>query len=325
VSWQNALQSGFKDPRALLRYLELDEGLASTDADADFKTRVPLSFAKRMEKGNRDCPLLRQVLPIQEESLEAADYLTDPLQEKKKNPIPGLLHKYHGRVLVMLAVSCAVNCRYCFRRHFPYDENQIGSRDWQPVFDYLLAHPDVHEVILSGGDPMMLSNAHLSRFIEAIETISSVKTLRIHTRLPVVIPDRIDEGFLKLLDKTRLKKVMVLHINHVNELCRALSLSVEALRDKKVQVLNQSVLLKGVNDDASSLIALSHGLFETGIMPYYLHLLDKVQGAKHFEVDEKKIAILYEEMQKALPGYLVPKLVSESPDVAYKVNYSHEF
>lgn len=319
MSWQSALQSGFKTPEALLQYLNLDTQLAALAAHHQFKTRVPLSYAKRMRQGDKNCPLLRQVLPIHEECVEVPEFVLDPLQEKQKNPTPGILHKYHGRVLVMLSISCAINCRYCFRRHFPYEENQVAKRDWQSILDYLVAHQEVHEVILSGGDPLMLSHAHLTDFIERLEQIKTVKTIRFHTRLPVVIPERIDKAFLGLIEKTRFQYVMVLHINHANELCDDIRLLVEALKQRQVSVLNQSVLLKGVNDNEEALIGLSHALFEHGILPYYLHLLDKVTGTAHFDVKQTRAQELFQAMQEALPGYLVPKLVRESPDRAYKV------
>lgn len=319
MSWQSALQSGFKTPETLLQYLQIETSVGSAKAHQSFKTRVPLSYAKRMRKGDKSCPLLKQVLPLDVECIETTDFVLDPLQEKKQNPTPGILHKYHGRVLVMLAVSCAVNCRYCFRRHFPYQDNQVSQKEWDAIFEYLRTHPDVHEVILSGGDPLMLPTMQLARFLQQLETIKTVKTVRFHTRLPVVIPSRLDEAFMSLMADTRLNKVMVLHINHVNELCDELSKGVALLRSHQVSVLNQSVLLKGVNDSADSLICLSHGLFDAGILPYYLHMLDRVKGTRHFEVDERRALSLYDAMQKALPGYLVPKLVRELPTVGHKV------
>lgn len=311
MTWQHELQGGFHSPRTLLNFLELDEKGFSIAADKQFQTRVPLSFAKRMIKGNSNCPLLRQVLPIADEELETEGFSLDPLSEREFNATPGMLHKYHGRVLVMLATSCAINCRYCFRRHFPYQDNRVGRRQWLEILDYIATREDIHEVILSGGDPLMHSNHKLREFLERLTEIKHVETVRFHTRLPVVIPSRIDDDFIKLLASSRLKAVMVYHINHHQELCDEIKLGVDALRRHQVVVLNQAVLLSGVNDSEDVLVNLSHALWRHGILPYYLHLLDKTQHTSHFEIKKEKALLLFKAMQSKLPGYLVPKLVRE--------------
>ncbi len=313
MTWQDELKQGFFSPDELLDFLDIEHEAYSNLVHQLFRTRVPLSFAKRMQKGNRDCPLLKQVLPTVLEEFDSPNFSLDPLNEKAFNKHTGILHKYFGRALVLLSTSCAVNCRYCFRRHFPYQDNRLSTKHWQQIIDYILLDQDIHEVILSGGDPLMLTNKKLQHFIYMLETIPHVTTLRIHTRLPVVIPSRIDNGFIEMMVKMRLNVVMVYHINHEKELCEEIKSGVEALRGSGVLILNQSVLLKGVNDKPSELISLSHALWRHGILPYYLHLLDKTQNTAHFDVDDITALELHEAMKSRLPGYLVPKLVREEP------------
>ncbi len=313
MTWQDELQRGFQTPEALLDFLAIDTAGHSLSAHQAFKTRVPLSFAKRMQKGNRDCPLLRQVLPVIDEEKESAGFSADPLAEQAANTKPGILHKYHARVLVMLATSCAVNCRYCFRRHFAYQDNRLSTRQWAGIIEYLQQRKEVNEVILSGGDPLMLSNNLLKKFLKELAVVKHIETLRIHTRLPVVIPSRVDDELIRLLSETRFNTVLVYHSNHANELCDDIKVRVEKLRENQMTVLNQSVLLKGVNDSVCALTGLSQSLWAHGIVPYYLHLLDKTQNTAHFEVESHKALALFESMKTMLPGYLLPKLVREEP------------
>jgi len=317
-TWQQAIQAGFSDPKALLDFLSIPEESIALSLNQPFATKVPRSFAEQMEKGNPHCPLLRQVLPLAEEERSTKGFTHDPLAEANANPVKGLLHKYHGRVLLLFASQCAVNCRYCFRRHFPYADNRVARREWDTWIDYIDANESIHEVILSGGDPLMASNDSLALFIAAIETIPHVKTLRIHTRLPIVVPSRMDEGLVSLMAKTRLNVVMVYHCNHANELVPEIASGVSALKANGVTVLNQAVLLAGVNDDALTLTNLSHDLFHHGILPYYLHMLDSVSGASHFLVEEEIALNLFKVMQESLPGYLVPRLVREVAGMAHK-------
>lgn len=319
-SWQKVLANGFSSAKALLEFLNIPDfsNHSSELAERVFKTRVPIGFAERMEKGNIHDPLLRQVLAIDDELQKNSIYVTDPLLEKTRNALPGLIHKYHNRVLLVVTGACAVNCRYCFRRHFPYAENNPGRQGWQEALRYIESQPQVDEVILSGGDPLLAKDELLFSLIESISQISTVKTVRFHTRIPIVLPERIDSSFVKNLSRISLKKIMVLHSNHPNELNKAVLNACNDLRDSGCVLLNQSVLLAGVNDDADTLVELSHRLFDFGIMPYYLHLLDKVSGAAHFDMPDEKSLSIFKQLQSRVSGYLVPRLVREEAGIAYK-------
>jgi EF-P beta-lysylation protein EpmB len=312
LSWQKILATGFSTVTELLRFLEIP--VASVDslaAEQQFATRVPRGFAHRMQKGNLTDPLLLQVLASAEELLPVAGFVQDPLQEEKTNIQKGLVHKYSGRVLLTVTGVCAVNCRYCFRRHFPYQENNLGRAGWDGVLQYIADDSSIHEVILSGGDPLLASDSTLQGLIRALENIPHVHTLRIHSRVPVVLPERIQTQLCDMLAHSRLNIVVVLHVNHANELNDDVYEACARLRAVQCHLLNQSVLLKGVNDSDDALVALSERLFVFGILPYYLHLLDKVQGAAHFEVEEPQAKQLFQALQQRLPGYLVPRLVRE--------------
>jgi len=310
-TWQNQLLQGFSTPAQLLDYLELPSDFGSTKANQQFVTRVPRRFVDKMEKGNRHDPLLLQVLPQQIELDSKPGFSPDPLVERAANPTPGILHKYHGRVLLTLSGACAVNCRYCFRRHFPYQDNALGNKKLTQALDYIRQDSSIREVILSGGDPLMVKNKALSVLLANLEVIPHVTTLRIHSRIPIVLPERIDTDFLAILDGCHLEKVMVVHCNHAQELDEVVANCCKQLKQHGVHVLNQSVLLKGVNDAVDTLVDLSRALFRCGILPYYLHLLDKVDGAAHFDVDSQRAISLHRAMLERLPGYLVPKLVTE--------------
>lgn len=317
--WQQILATGFSNAADLLDFLELPRDAGSVEAEQLFATRVPRGFAARMEKGNRSDPLLLQVLSQVSELETHSAFTQDPLAEKQANPLTGLIHKYHGRVLLTVTGTCAVNCRYCFRRHFPYQENNPGRQGWLRVLDYIRADTSIHEVIFSGGDPLLATDKTLDFLIRALESIPHVTTLRIHTRVPVVLPERITPVFCQLLQQSRLSVVVVLHINHPQELNHEVKNMCDALRRQGCYLLNQSVLLKDVNNFSEVLIALSHQLFAYGIMPYYLHLLDKVQGAAHFDVTEEEAKRLHQALFECLPGYLVPRLVREVPLARHKV------
>lgn len=309
--WQKKLAQGFTTAHELLDFLQLPLALAEDLAEHSFKTRVPRGFAARMQQGNRNDPLLLQVLAVARELAMVEGFVTDPLVEAEANPIQGLIHKYHGRVLLTVTGACAVHCRYCFRRHFPYEENNPGRKGWQQVLDYIAKDPNIHEVILSGGDPLLASDTVLSELVALLETVPHLRTLRIHSRIPVVLPERINEGLLAMLRATRLHTVIVLHCNHAQELDHSVLVACKALRDAGSHLLNQSVLLKGVNDSAPVLATLSQRLFEFGVLPYYLHLLDKVQGAAHFDVSLEDALDIFKSLQCLLPGYLVPRLAKE--------------
>lgn len=317
-SWQQQLTEAITDPVVLCEILQLDKSIIANvqAAIAQFPLRVPQSFLSRIEKGNPNDPLLRQVLPLSAEMQPVEGYSLDPLNESAVNPARGLLHKYRRRVLLTLSGACAVHCRYCFRRHFPYGDNALGISQWQAALDYIAVHEDIDEVILSGGDPLVVKDTLLGKFIEKLEAISHLKTLRIHTRLPMVIPDRITDGLVYLLENTRLKSILVLHSNHVREWDEATQNAL--LKCRGLLVLNQSVLLKGVNDSVQDLCDLSLRLLDAHVLPYYLHLLDPVAGAAHFDVSEETAKRLVREMTNQLPGYLVPKLVREVPGMKAK-------
>jgi EF-P beta-lysylation protein EpmB len=318
-NWCLELANAISDPKLLLELLSLspDSLEISLKARAAFTQRVPMSFIQRMKKGDPNDPLLRQVLPVEDELKKADGFCADPLQEQE-NAIPGLLHKYKNRVLMILKSGCAVNCRYCFRRHFPYEANKGNKAVWQEAIDYIKKDPDIDEVILSGGDPLMAKDHELAWLLAKLEPISHLKTLRIHSRLPVVIPSRVTDELLGLLSATRLKVVLITHINHANEIDKALKEAMAKLGQAKVTLLNQSVLLLGVNDSVEALKALSHALFSAGILPYYLHLLDKVEGAAHFAISDEKARLLVRGLLKEVSGYLVPKLMKEEAGKASK-------
>lgn len=318
MTWQKELAQGFKNPYELLRYLDLspEKVNLSESAHKAFKTLVPRCFAEKIKPGDPHDPLLRQVLPISEEMQEFFDYIPDPLKEsadKQHRPLPGLLHKYSSRVLLTVTGGCAVNCRYCFRRHFDYESNRIRKNELANIVDYIQSRPEIHEVILSGGDPLLLNDDLLKDIITAIENIPTVQILRFHTRMPIVLPSRITPEFVALLKNTRLHTICVVHSNHPNELDKALREHLLLLRSSGTHLLNQSVLLKDVNDNVKTLCSLSYRLLDMGILPYYLHMLDKVQGAAHFDIEEKQALALHQGMREQLPGYLLPKLVREVP------------
>ncbi|MEP1447925.1 MAG: EF-P beta-lysylation protein EpmB [Paraglaciecola sp.] len=311
-NWQKELAMCFSDPVSLLNYLELPLETYKEDIKARqlFPMRVPRPFAAKMKKGDPLDPLFLQVFTNKREFHPTPGFSTDPLQEQN-NQQPGILHKYQNRLLLLVRGGCAVNCRYCFRRHFPYSDNHLNKREWQQALDYIACNPQIDEVIYSGGDPLMAKDDFLAWLTTEIENISHVKRLRIHTRLPVVIPSRITSELISWFTQSRLKPVMVLHINHANEIDNTLAVSMKKLKQAGVTLLNQAVLLKGINDTSDKQIDLNEALFDIGVMPYYLHVLDKVQGAEHFDLPDGSAIKLIRELIKRQPGYLVPKLVRE--------------
>ena len=313
-NWQSQLSDLITDPSELLSLLELSsEQLLSGAilASEKFKLRVPRAFVGKMNARNPLDPLLLQVLPHHLELEEHPEFVTDPLGEEAANQLPGVLHKYKSRFLLTLTGACAVHCRYCFRRHFPYQENLPKNEDWLNIKNYIEANPNINEIILSGGDPLTLSNRKLALWLERLSSLKQIQILRIHSRVPIVIPNRIDEQLISLLKNSRLRIVLVVHSNHASELDDFTCSKLLQLSDHHITVLNQAVLLKGVNDSAQTLIDLSYRLFEARVMPYYLHVLDKVKGAQHFDLESSKIDDIYRDVLANLPGYLVPKLVRE--------------
>ncbi len=319
--WQQQLAESITDPHELLSLLQLsaqdfpDCHLASKD----FQLRVTRAFAAKMQAGDRQDPLLLQVMANGIERDVVDGFNRDPVGDLAAMPVPGLLHKYLGRVLLVTTGACAVHCRYCFRRHFPYSDNQPGRNDWQAALDYIRQRDDIHEVILSGGDPLVLSDQKLGKLIQAIADIPQVRRLRIHTRLPVVLPDRISPELLSLLSQTRLNVCMVIHANHAREITAPESDALARLHGADITLLNQCVLLRGINDSLAAQIELNETLYQHKVLPYYLHLLDPVQGAAHFHVDATTATSLMGQLRCHLPGYMVPRLVVEIPGECSKI------
>lgn len=320
-NWQRLLKQVITNPAELWDRLELNPNLlpAAQRAAKLFPLRVPKGFVARMQKGNPADPLLQQILPLAAEERTTANFNRDPLQECAVNPIPGLLHKYHGRVLVTLTGACAINCRYCFRRHFPYADNRAGGGAWQKIVTYIASDISIREVIFSGGDPLLTPDHYLQHYANDLASIAHIKILRIHSRLPIVLPERVTPEFLEVFSSTRLQPILVTHSNHANELEDSVQQAIDRLRQRKISVLNQTVLLKGINDHPEVLMNLSQRLFECGILPYYLHLLDQVQGAAHFAVSRAKAKQLITALNERLPGYLVPKCVYEQAGAKSKL------
>lgn len=311
--WKKELANATTSAHDLLRRLNLETHLEAADLRPAFKCLATESYINKMQPGNINDPLLRQVLPLDKENdlqIQSAGSI-DPVGDVGAMTSPGLLHKYHGRALLISTGACAIHCRYCFRRHYPYQQSACSSDALDKALDYLQQHTEIDEIILSGGDPLILENTKLDQLIKRLETIEHLQTLRIHTRLPVVLPSRINTGLLQSLSSSRFDVVMVIHANHANELQQAEYSKLQLLHQAGVTLLNQSVLLKGINDDCETLITLSKRLFECKTLPYYLHMLDPVAGAMHFAIDKKAALKLRNEMERQLPGYLVPKLVQE--------------
>lgn len=312
-AWKRQLAEAYKSPQALGHALSLPTAWIRQHAPARelFPMLVPRHFASLMKAKDTRDPLLRQVWPHEQEYEYVQGFTQDPLGEANATQQSGLLHKYKSRVLIILRGGCAVNCRYCFRRHFPYAEHKFGTAEQAQLMGYLAAHQDVNEVILSGGDPLMADDDKIIQLMKQIETLPHITRLRIHSRLPVVIPDRLTSTLADALGSSRFKSILVLHANHGNELSIELKERLKYWRKAGIHLLNQSVLLKGINDDAATLTQLSEKLFELDILPYYLHQLDKVTGAAHFAVSDTEATLLIEHLQQELPGFLVPKLVRE--------------
>lgn len=311
--WLQQLLHVVTEPAELLQLLGLSEQqelLAGANARRLFPLRVPREFIRRMEIGNADDPLLKQVLTRQDEFIQVAGYSENPLDEQG-SVVPGLLHKYANRALLLVKTGCAINCRYCFRRHFPYQDHQGNKTNWQLAIDYIHQHTELDEIIFSGGDPLMAKDHELDWLIGELEAIPHIRRLRIHSRLITTIPARATTALCQRFTDSRLALLLVTHINHANEIDASVIAAMTKLKECGVTLLNQSVLLRGINDNAETLAALSNALFNAGILPYYLHVLDRVQGAAHFMVDDNQARELVRELLTKVSGYLVPKLTRE--------------
>jgi EF-P beta-lysylation protein EpmB len=320
ADWQKELSKAISNPAELLSQLGLSNKIPSLDKDKlkQFPLRVTQSYINKMRYADATDPLLRQVFPLIDEGVEAEGYTSDPVGDQFAVKSPGVLQKYQGRALLVTTGACAIHCRYCFRRHYPYGESNPLASQWQQTLTSLNDNKDINEVILSGGDPLSLTDTKLNTLIQNLEAIPHIKRLRIHTRLPLVLPARITHQLIATLNNCRFNVVMVIHANHANEIDDDVAQSIAALKQSGCELLNQTVLLQGINDDVESLVNLSEALSDIGVMPYYLHLLDRVQGAQHFDVAEEKGIELINSIRKKLPGYLVPRLVREQQGEASK-------
>lgn len=315
VAWRQALREAVRDPAELCRLLELPPSWVepARRAAERFGLFAPLGYVARMKLGDPADPLLRQVLPVGDELIDVPGFTADPVDDAAAKLVPGLLQKYAGRVLLVVTGACAVHCRYCFRRHYPYDESPKSLVNWEPALEAIAADATVEEVILSGGDPLTLVDDRLEPLVRRLEQIPHLRRLRVHTRLPIVLPERVCDSLLAWLSAvgTRLTPVCVVHANHANELDDAVAEALDRLRRAGVLLLNQSVLLRDVNDTVAAQADLSRRLADVGVVPYYLHQMDRVSGAAHFEVPETEGRALIESLRTALPGYLVPRYVRE--------------
>ena len=312
-SWQQELAAAITDPRELCELLELDPTLidGALASARDFALRVPRNFVAKMRKADPHDPLLLQVLPVLAERVVTEGFSRDPVGDLESRAAAGVLHKYEGRALVIATGACAVHCRYCFRRHFPYTSESALQSGWAEAIEAIAADTTISEVILSGGDPLSLNDRRLRQFTDRLLSLPHVRRLRLHTRYPIVLPSRIDHGLLNWLGSLPIQRVVVLHANHAREIDGDVARACRDLAEAGATLLNQTVLLAGVNDSAATLAELSEALFAAGVLPYYLHVLDKVQGAAHFDVPETRAVELHEALASRLPGYLVPRLVRE--------------
>jgi len=313
VNWKQALASAFRDWNQLLDFLQLlpQQLDFSIKAEQQFNLRVTRHYAEQIRKADPQDPLLRQIAPLSEELQQVAGFSHNPVGDIEAIESSGLLHKYYGRVLLMISSGCAIHCRYCFRRHFPYHEHRLNEQLLQQNLNYIAADSSITEVILSGGDPLLLSDSALQDLLQKLAQIRHLKRIRIHSRIPLVLPERMSDKLADILVSTRLRAVLVIHCNHPHELSALNRQRLLYYQQQNITLLNQSVLLKGVNDEVDTLQHLSEQLFDCHVMPYYLHTLDKVSGAAHFDSQPEDIARLYARLQARLPGYLLPKLVKE--------------
>ncbi len=313
--WQQSLREAYREPLRLLKDLHIDPARIDwlDPTPSEFAMRVPRGFAARMQIGNPQDPLLLQVLPRRAEHEDVAGFVPDPLGEAQFQPFPGLIHKYHGRALLIATGACGIHCRYCFRREFPYAQARQGTDGWQAALTGLRADPSIEEIILSGGDPLSLSDDKLERLIEQLDDIAQLRRLRLHTRQIIALPERVTPRLLEIFARSRLRVVVVIHSNHANELDSQVQEALAQLRQIPALLLNQTVLLAGINDSAAILAQLSQRLFECGVQPYYLHQLDAVRGAAHFALADETARGIMRNLNAQLPGYLVPRLVREVP------------
>jgi EF-P beta-lysylation protein EpmB len=318
-SWQEILANSVTTVAELTKLLDIEGLPLDVEVDPAFPLFAPHPYLARIETHNAHDPLLLQILPASLESAEQPGFTVDPLEEQSATFVSGLIRKYQGRVLILAAGACAINCRFCFRRHFPYDQHTLSRDGWQDIVACISRDDSLNEVILSGGDPLVVNDQRLAWVVRQLEVIPHLRRLRIHTRLPIAIPQRVCDSLLQWLAGTSLKTILVIHCNHPQELDDPVLESLQRLRQAGVTLLNQSVLLKNINDDADVLVALSERLFEADVHPYYLHLLDRVRGAAHFYLSETQAIEIHQQAASRLPGYLLPRLVREVPGARAKM------
>ncbi|MGY6629840.1 MAG: EF-P beta-lysylation protein EpmB [Wenzhouxiangella sp.] len=316
--WREQLRQAYREPASLLHDLGLASQALAASAQPAFPMLVPRAFARRMQPGNANDPLLRQVLPVNDETVATAGFVSDPVGDQASRQARGVLHKYQGRALLITTGACAVHCRYCFRQAFPYSAEQAAHQQWQAALDYLASETSVDEVILSGGDPLMLATERLRQLTDALQGLPHIKRLRIHTRLPVVLPARVTNALCRWLAELPWPVVMVIHANHANEFDADVDQAIGRLAKANVHLLNQAVLLAGVNDSVDALAALMERSLAARVLPYYLHVLDRVSGAQRFERSDEEAIALIEQLRRRLSGYLVPRLVREVAGEPYK-------
>jgi EF-P beta-lysylation protein EpmB len=311
-TWQQQMKWAIRDLDSLRERLNLPpDASLGAEAASQFPVFVPLPLLSRMKPGDLNDPLLRQVLPVRSEDDSPSGFSLDPLGEQEATMAPGMLKKYAGRVLLVTTGACAVHCRYCFRKHFPYDESPTSPTQWEPAIAQIAADDSIEEVILSGGDPLTIVDQQLETLIGRLNQVGHLKRLRIHTRLPIMIPQRVTERLVDLFGQSSLQPIVVIHANHANELDDSVAAALKKLLNGGATMLNQTVLLRGINDEAKTLIELSQRLLQCRVLPYYLHQLDPVIGTSHFEVSKERGVELIEQMRAALPGYAVPRYVKE--------------
>lgn len=315
-NWQSLFADTINDRQTLAKVLDLP--IDFEQKVGDFPLKVPKNFVKKMQKGDINDPLLRQILPTFAETLTTAGFSTDPLAEQTSNPTKGIIHKYASRILIPVTGACVVNCRYCFRQHFDYHANMPNQQDWQNIVQYIKQNSSINEVILSGGDPLSLSERRLFEILDILENIEQIRTIRLHSRVPVMIPERLDNALLERLANSRCQIVLIIHANHPNELDDDNIFYFNRAKMAGITLLNQTVLLKDINDNADILAGLSEKLWQAGVLPYYLHVLDKVAGAGHFLVEDERAVEMYWQLLAKCAGYLVPKLVRETPHEPFK-------
>ncbi len=315
LSWQQAMRDCVRDLDTLCSLLQLDRQQLPPldDVSSAFPLRVPRSYIAAMRVGDPNDPLLRQVLPLQAEQQVMPGYGHDPLEEAAARPVPGVLHKYRSRVLVMPTGACAVHCRYCFRRHFPYQSHGLLAQHWPKILQYIRSQAAVNEVIFSGGDPLLLPDDKLAAYCHDLTEISTIRRLRFHTRIPIVLPERITPELAATFAAAQRPVIMMLHCNHAQALTPRVEAALHLLQSAGVRLYNQAVLLAGVNDSVAAQVDLSERLFECGVQPYYVHALDPVAGTAHFDINTNQAQSLMQAVREALPGWLMPTFVREVP------------